>query len=157
MYAVADRGTPQHEAVHAYCGQNFGRTGPVWYSEGMAEMGQYWRVGESRVHCHPQAVKFLRRSKPKTLNTRLGQITLAAPQVRGGVDFYPSALERGARSERALTLAIAQMYVQGVSTRRVTAVLEKLCGLEISSSQVSRAAAASTRRFIPTSLWMAMA
>ena len=69
VYAVADRGTPQHEAVHAYCGQNFGRTGPVWYSEGMAEMGQYWRVGESRVHCHPQAVKFLRRSKPKTLNT----------------------------------------------------------------------------------------
>lgn len=79
--------------------------------------------------------------KPKTLNTRLGRLALAVPQVRGGVDFYPSALERGARSERALTLAIAQMYVQGVSTRRVTAVLEKLCGLDISSAQVSRAAA----------------
>ena len=79
--------------------------------------------------------------KPKTLNTRLGQLSLAVPQVRGGVDFYPSALERGARSERALTLAIAQMYVQGVSTHRVTAVLEKLCGLDISSAQVSRAAA----------------
>jgi putative transposase len=58
------------------------------------------------------------------------------------LDFYPSALERGVRSERALTLAIAEMYVQGVSTRRVTAVLEKLCGgLEISSTQVSRATA----------------
>ena len=80
--------------------------------------------------------------KPKTLNTRLGRLTLAVPQVRGDVDFYPSALERGARSERALTLAIAEMYVQGVSTRRVTAVLEKLCGgLDISSSQVSRASA----------------
>ncbi|HWA97479.1 MAG TPA: hypothetical protein VG713_03275, partial [Pirellulales bacterium] len=38
VYAGADHGTPQHEAVHAYCGQTFGRTGPVWYSEGMAEM-----------------------------------------------------------------------------------------------------------------------
>ncbi len=69
VYAVADRGTPQHEAVHAYCGQNFGRTGPVWYSEGMAEMGQYWRAGESRVTCHPEAVRYIRSSKPKTLNS----------------------------------------------------------------------------------------
>ena len=68
VYAVSDRGTPQHEAVHAYCGQNFGRTGPVWYSEGMAEMGQYWRAGESRVNCDPQAVRFIRRSEPKALN-----------------------------------------------------------------------------------------
>ena len=80
--------------------------------------------------------------KPKTLNTRLGRITLAVPQVRGDLDFYPSVLERGARSERAFTLAIAQMYVQGVSTRRVNAVLEAMCGgLEISSTAVSRAAA----------------
>lgn len=68
VFAVADRGTPQHEAVHAYCGQNFGRTGPVWYSEGMAEMGQYWKAGESRVNCDPEAVKFIRNSEPKTLN-----------------------------------------------------------------------------------------
>lgn len=80
--------------------------------------------------------------KPKTLQTRLGEMTVAVPQVRGEIGFYPSALERGRRSERALTLAIAQMYVQGVSTRRVTAILEQLAGtLEISSTQVSRAAA----------------
>jgi transposase-like protein len=80
--------------------------------------------------------------KPKTLQTRLGEMTVAVPQVRGGIGFYPSALERGRRSERALTLAIAQMYVQGVSTRKVTAILEQLAGtLEISSTQVSRAAA----------------
>jgi transposase-like protein len=80
--------------------------------------------------------------KPKTLQTRLGEMTVAVPQVRGDIDFYPSALERGRRSERALTLAIAQMYVQGVSTRKVTAILEQLAGtLEISSTQVSRAAA----------------
>lgn len=78
--------------------------------------------------------------KPKTVSTRLGELPLQVPQVRGDVSFYPSVLERGLRSERALTIAMAEMYVQGVSTRKVKAVFEKLCGLEVTSSQVSRAA-----------------
>jgi putative transposase len=78
--------------------------------------------------------------KPKTVDTRMGRITVDVPQVRGNVEFYPSALEKGCRSERALKVAIAEMYVKGISTRRVTGVLEKMCGLEISSTQVSRAA-----------------
>jgi len=77
--------------------------------------------------------------KPKTLSTRLGELALEIPQVRGEVEFYPSALERGVRSERALKCAIAEMYVQGVSTRKVTEVMSELCGLEVSSTQVSRA------------------
>jgi transposase-like protein len=76
--------------------------------------------------------------KPKTLQTRLGTMTVDIPQTRG-VDFYPSALEKGVRSERALKLAVAEMYVQGVSTRKVTEVMQQLCGLEVSSTQVSRA------------------
>jgi transposase-like protein len=76
--------------------------------------------------------------KPKTLNSRLGKLSLRVPQVRGDVSFYPSALERGIRSERALKLAIAEMYVTGVSTRKVTQVVETLCGLEITSGEVSR-------------------
>jgi len=78
--------------------------------------------------------------KPKTVATRLGKIPLLVPQVRGDVEFYPTALERGVRSERALKLAVAEMYVQGVSTRKVTEVMKALCGLEISSTDVSRAA-----------------
>jgi len=78
--------------------------------------------------------------KPKTVDTRMGRIAVDVPQVRGDVEFYPSALEKGCRSERALKVAIAEMYVKGISTRRVTGVLEKMCGLEISSTQVSRAA-----------------
>jgi transposase-like protein len=78
--------------------------------------------------------------KPKTLDTRMGKIAVSVPQVRGELEFYPSALDKGCRSERALKLAIAEMYVQGVSTRRVTEVLEKMCGLSISSTQVSRVA-----------------
>lgn len=76
--------------------------------------------------------------KPKTVDTRLGPITFQIPQTRG-LEFYPSALEKGVRSERALKLAVAEMYVQGVSTRKVTEVMQQLCGLEVSSSQVSRA------------------
>jgi transposase-like protein len=79
--------------------------------------------------------------KPKTLHTRLGALNVAVPQTRG-VEFYPSALEKGVRSERALKLAVAEMYVRGVSTRKVAAITEKLCGLEVTSAQVSRAAAA---------------
>ena len=77
--------------------------------------------------------------KPKTVDTRLGKITFEVPKTRG-IEFYPSALEKGVRSERALKLAIAEMYVQGVSTRNVTQVMQQLCGFDVSSSQVSRAA-----------------
>lgn len=78
--------------------------------------------------------------KDKTLKTRLGEVTVQVPQTRG-MAFYPQSLERGCRSEKALKLAIAEMYVMGVSTRKVTAVMEKLCGLEVSSTQVSRLSA----------------
>jgi transposase-like protein len=75
--------------------------------------------------------------KPKILQTRLGALDLQIPQVRG-LGFYPQSLEKGSRSEKALKLAIAQMYLEGVSTRKVQDITEKLCGLEISSTQVSR-------------------
>lgn len=79
--------------------------------------------------------------KPKTVLTRMGELTFAVPQTRQG-GFYPSALERGSRTEQALNLALAEMYVQGVSTRKVIEVLQRLVGPEvsISSTQVSRAA-----------------
>lgn len=79
--------------------------------------------------------------KDKTVSTRLGKIALKVPQVRGDVEFYPSSLEKGIRSERALKLAIAEMYVKGVSTRKVSDIVEQLCGTSISSTQVSAAAA----------------
>jgi putative transposase len=79
--------------------------------------------------------------KPKRLDTRMGKLDLQIPQVRGDESFYPSALEQGQRSERALKLALAEMYIQGVSTRKVTKIMETLCGTQVSSSQVSRATA----------------
>jgi putative transposase len=78
--------------------------------------------------------------KPKTLSSRVGPITFSVPQVRGDTGFYPSALEKGIRSEQALKLAMAEMYVQGVSTRKVSAIVEELCGTAVSSTQVSACA-----------------
>ncbi len=68
VYCVADRGVPKHEAVHAYCQQAFGTTGPLWYSEGMAEMGQYWRTDDSSVNCEDYVLEYLRKVQPKSLN-----------------------------------------------------------------------------------------
>lgn len=75
--------------------------------------------------------------KPKAIQTRCGKLELNVPKTRG-INFYPQSLEKGCRSERALKLAIAQMYVEGVSTRKVTEITEVLCGFEVSSTQVSR-------------------
>lgn len=77
--------------------------------------------------------------KSKNVQTRVGSLDLDVPQVRDS-SFYPSSLEKGLRSERALKVALAEMYVQGVSTRKVAKITEQLCGFEVTSSQVSRAA-----------------
>ena len=84
--------------------------------------------------------------KPKTVKTRVGALNFRVPQVRDS-SFYPSSLDKGIRSERALRVAIAEMYFQGVSTRKVSFVMEELCGLEITSTQVSRAAASLDQEF----------
>lgn len=80
--------------------------------------------------------------KPKTVDTPAGTLTLRVPKSRGCEEpFFPQSLERGRRSSRAVMLAIAQMYVQGVSTRDAAKVMAEF-GLEsLSSTQVSRAAA----------------
>ena len=79
--------------------------------------------------------------KPKCLSTRLGKRDLQIPQVRGEEGFYSSALEQRQRSERALNPASAEMYSQGVSTRKVTRIMKSLCGTQVSSYRVSRATA----------------
>lgn len=77
--------------------------------------------------------------KERDLQTRMGPLELRIPQVRG-LSFYPRSLEKGLRSERALKVAVAEMYLQGVSTRKVKAITEELCGYSISSTEVSRVA-----------------
>jgi putative transposase len=74
--------------------------------------------------------------KPRTLKTRVGELELMVPKDRDG-EFQTELFERYQRSEKALVLAMLEMYVGGVSTRKVSAITEALCGLEVSKSQVS--------------------
>lgn len=76
--------------------------------------------------------------KPRKLKTRVGELELSVPQVRGMEPYHPSVLGRYQRSERALLTACAEMYFMGVSTRKVGVVLEKMAGFEVSASTVSR-------------------
>lgn len=75
-------------------------------------------------------------SRRRRLKTRLGSIELRIPQDRDG-RFQPALFARYERTEQALVLALIEMYLQGVSTRKVTHVVEELCGFGVSASQVS--------------------
>ncbi len=75
-------------------------------------------------------------NKRRRLKTRVGTLELRIPQDREG-RFQPTLFARYQRSEQALVLALIEMYLQGVSTRKVTHVVEELCGFGVSASQVS--------------------
>ena len=78
VYASARPEVVRHEAVHAYCHQTFGRVGPVWYSEGMAEMGHYWKMGDAGVRVGQREIDFFHENLPKSLAE-----TLSRSQVSG--------------------------------------------------------------------------
>ena len=77
VYSCDKHSVVQHEAIHAFCSLTFGKTGPVWYSEGMAEMGQYWIPGETAVNIDPVVIYYLVNSPQKSLASIVaaGQIT----------------------------------------------------------------------------------
>lgn len=85
----------------------------------------------------PERQGYANGYKARDFQTRMGPLELRIPQTRG-LSFYPQSLEKGLRSERALKVAVAEMYLQGVSTRKVKAITEELCGFSISSTEVSR-------------------
>ena len=89
---------------------------------------RYERSGERR--------GYRNGTKPRTLITRVGTLELAVPQDRDGT-FSTELFSRYQRTEQALVLSLMEMYVQGVSTRKVAAVTEQLCGTRFSKSQVS--------------------
>ena len=72
----------------------------------------------------------------RSLVTRIGKLELRVPRDRSG-EFSTALFERYARSEKALVAALAEMYVQGVSTRKVKAITEELCGHSFSASAIS--------------------
>ena len=74
--------------------------------------------------------------RERSLQTRVGTLTLQVPRLRGS-EFSPELFERYQRSEQAFVLALMEMVVQGVSTRKVEAVTQELCGAHFSKSTVS--------------------
>jgi len=74
--------------------------------------------------------------KPRTLHTRVGTLELRVPQDREGT-FSTELFARYQRNEQALVVTLMEMYVQGVSTRKVATITEQLCGTSFSKSQVS--------------------
>lgn len=75
--------------------------------------------------------------RPRVLYTRVGPVTLQVPQFRDGA-FSTEIFGRYQRSEQAFVLAIMEMVLNGVSTRKVTKVTEELCGTQFSKSTVSQ-------------------
>lgn len=84
VYASNRFGTPRHEAVHAYCYQTFGITGPTWYAEGMAEMGNYWVPDDPTVTAPDYVLQFLKNSPRPTVE----QITDDGQQTGDGWQNY---------------------------------------------------------------------
>lgn len=68
VYASARPGIAEHEAVHAYCSQTFGATGPDWYKEGMADMAYYRRHGQRDLRLPAEVRASLKQAKPRTLH-----------------------------------------------------------------------------------------
>ncbi|MFC5986379.1 IS256 family transposase, partial [Marinicrinis lubricantis] len=75
-------------------------------------------------------------SYPRQLTTRVGKIILRVPRLRNG-EFSSEMFARFQRSEQALVLALMEMVINGVSTRKVSQITEELCGTEFSKSTVS--------------------
>lgn len=103
-----------------------------------AEASQH--VGASRHQRSVDRRGYRNGSKPRRLKTRVGELELSVPQVRACEPYHPSMFNKWQRSERALLVACAEMYFQGVSTRNVRNVLDQMCGGDISSATVSRVA-----------------
>lgn len=97
-------------------------------------------VGAARHARSAERVAHRNGYKPRTIKSRVGEIELEVPQVRGGEPYHPSMFARWQRSERALLVACAEMYFLGVSTRKVADVLEKMGGFTLSATTVSRVA-----------------
>jgi putative transposase len=100
-----------------------------------AEMDE--TVGAGKSERTTQRIGYRSGYYSRTLVTRVGKLELRVPQDRQG-RFRTEVFERYQRSEKALVAALAEMYVRGVSTRKVKAITEELCGHEFSASTISR-------------------
>ncbi len=122
-----------HELISTYGMEAMPQAMEILFNEAMRlEREQHLGAG------HYERLDYANGYKPKRVKTRIGNLDLSIPQTRDS-DFYPNCLEKGLRSERALSIALGEMYINGVSTRKVTNIVEAMCGFEVSAQMVSNA------------------
>lgn len=85
LYSCDDHGVIQHECVHGFCHVTFGSTGPTWLSEGVAELGNHWRDGDTAVEIDPRVMGYLQNTSPKR---GLAEITGPGRQLSGSWEDY---------------------------------------------------------------------
>ncbi|MGH7718258.1 MAG: IS256 family transposase [Steroidobacteraceae bacterium] len=93
-------------------------------------------IGAQRFERSPERRDVRNGYRRRQFTTRVGQLALRIPRDRAG-RFQPALFARSQRSEQALVLALTEMYIQGVSTRKVSTIVETLCGTSVSASEVS--------------------
>ena len=95
------------------------------------------QIGAGRYERSETRTGYRNGYRPRRLYSRVGPLTLRVPQFRDG-EFSTEIFQRYQRSEQALVLALMEMVVNGVSTRKVARITEELCGTSFSKSTVSR-------------------
>jgi transposase-like protein len=107
--------------------------------QGVLELEMTEHLGARPYERNDERQGYRNGHRARVLTTAVGDLTLLVPQDRDGT-FSTVIFERYQRSDKAFVLALMEMYVKGVSTRKVAAITEELCGKSFSSQQVSRLA-----------------
>jgi transposase-like protein len=126
-----------HELINTYGMEAMPQAMEILFNEAM-RLEREQHLGARHYQRSNNRLDYANGYKPKRVKTRIGQLDLSVPQTRDS-DFYPNCLDKGLRSERALNIALSEMYVNGVSTRKVSNIVEKMCGFEVSAQMVSNA------------------
>ena len=108
-----------------------------WILQELIELEFNDQIGAERYERSEDRQGYRNGYRERDLFTRVGRITLRVPRDREG-QFSTQLFEHYQRSEKALVLALQESYLQGVSTRKMRRITEKLCGVEFSKDQVSR-------------------
>jgi len=94
VFAAPHSGIAEHEAVHAYCSQTFGRTGPDWYGEGMAQFVCYGRKGDIAVRCPPEIIASIRSGKSRLVREVIRDGEFTQPMIKALVAILRNRAEQ---------------------------------------------------------------
>jgi putative transposase len=119
----------------------------AWMAAELMEAEVAAQIGAELGERTPERVAHRNGYRPRTWDTRVGELELQIPRLRQG-SYFPSFLEPRRRAEQALVAVVQEAYVNGVSTRRVDRLVEQLGVAGMSKDQVSRLCAAWTPRSV---------